>query len=81
MVTKKTQIHLASPVRSAQNVPRRLADKQTTQRDKDKHNTKTNQQRNPPQKRVLQVQAGTLEARPKDPKGIIKTLNEPTRKQ
>ena len=52
-MTKKTQIHLASPVRSAQNMQKRLADKQTTQRDKDKTNIKMNQLKNQPQKRLF----------------------------
>ena len=49
ILTKKTQIHLASPLRAALKEPSRTNEKQFTQRDKQKQQAgRTNQRRNQP---------------------------------
>lgn len=79
ILTKKTQIHLASPLRASFKEPSRTNEKQFTQRDKHKAQAgRTGQRRNQPQRRMHSVKP-FLEARPKDLKSIIKT-NEPVRK-
>lgn len=49
ILTKKTQIHLASPLRASLKEPSRTNEKQFTQRDKQKQQVgRTNQRRNQP---------------------------------
>lgn len=43
ILTKKTQIHLASPLRGSQKEPKGLEEKQSTQREKHKQMGKLNQ--------------------------------------